>query len=212
MREPRGGQRSRSTWGRGPRRQPGRVNPLRAVAGHALSRPSPARSASPSRGSSTAGGGQSLDRRRLPVPVRVAAPGPRRPGWSGATWGRCRPASGPSLARSPGVFFAADLLTFHHVVDDSRGRAGHDDGQPPGGDRRARRVGPLGRAAATKRGHRAPDRAVRGRPDLRPGRAATRTARTRRSASRSASSPRRPTPATSSSSGEPPRTAAPRVR
>ena len=51
-----------------------------------------------------------------------------------------------------------------------RGGAGHDDGQPPGGDRRAGGVGPVGRAAAAERRHRAPDHAVRGRPDLRTGR------------------------------------------
>ena len=162
-----------------------------------------ARSASRSRGSSTSGRG-GLARRPatcLPLPVRPADPGPRRAGRAAAL----RPAAARGRSGSPalaGVFFAGDLLSCHHAVDDSRGGPRDGAGQPAGRRRRRSSRGCCsGSGRRGRRPARPAGRARRGRADL--GR--DRRRRVRRGpaarASSSASSRRSATRATCSSSG-----------
>ena len=137
------------------------------------------------------GRGHALDRARC----SAASSACRSSRWS--AWPSTRRYGPLPLARSgsrliAGVFFAGDLLTFwHHAIDIRRGGARDGARQPPGPRRRR-----WSRGCSSGSGRRrnvviaAADRARRGRADLRASSAPMRTARTRRWASRSASSPR----------------------
>ena len=83
------------------------------------------------------------------------------------------------LSAIAGLFFAVDLMTFHYAVDVDRRGARDGDGQPPGRDRRDRRVAGVRGAAAARGDRRDPGDAARGRADLGDRRRAGRTAPTR---------------------------------